>query len=338
MVPLPPCTTRLALMISQGKEKKRKGIVIHVGKNARQFTNSNAGAATALPSDAPHKLHKKSKNSIENAKGSVTAVPAAETATINGSKTAVKSKPKPRKRAADFLSDTDESAAKESSAIPPERERAENADEPKNKETKEGAGSSKAALDATDTLLPVKKPPKVEKPKQKRKTALLSSEPATSSSVALATSDIVADQIDKPVAMRSEAPAKKPKKTKKSKGQASGNAGTLTAGGVSGVAEKADHETPDPLTNKDATFVSMQVEGQVTAEKELEDEWGSEDEEDDQGAALLAGFDSDGGDNTEDVGFEVGQALPKLSKKTSKKVKKAVQEGTKEGPGTVYVG
>ena len=296
------------------------------------FTDSNAGAATALLSDAPQKLHKKSKKSIEDAKGSVPAVPAAEPSTINESATVVRSKSKPRKRAADFLSDTDESAAKDPGAIPSERERAENAEELEKKKTKKGAGSSKAALDATDTLTPVNKPLKIEKPKREKKSALFSNEPVTPSSVALATSNTVA------VAMRSEAPAKKSKKNKKSKGQASGNAGTLTADGVNGVAEKSNDEALDLSTNKDATSISMQVEGQATAEKELADEWGSEDEEDDQGAALLAGFDSDSADNTKDVGFEVGQALPKLSAKTSKKVKKEVEEGVKEGPGTVYVG
>jgi nucleolar protein 15 len=82
----------------------------------------------------------------------------------------------------------------------------------------------------------------------------------------------------------------------------------------------------------------MQVEGQVTVEKELEDEWGSEDEEEDQGAALLAGFDSDGDDNARDVGLEAGKPLPKLPKKASKKAKEASQKDASEGPGTVYVG
>jgi hypothetical protein len=131
---------------------------------------------------------------------------------------------------------------------------------------------------------------------------------------------------------------KKSKKNKVLEGQALADAGSLTADGVNGVVENLGDAALNPMTNKKAASMSMQVEGQETAEKELEDEWGSEDDEDDQGAALLAGFDSDGEDTAVDEGLEINKPLPKISKEVTKKVEKAGQKGGNDGPGAVYVG
>jgi hypothetical protein len=111
----------------------------------------------------------------------------------------------------------------------------------------------------------------------------------------------------------------------------------ITSNG-SEVVENLGDAALNPMTNKEATSMSMQVEGQETAEKELGDEWGSEDDENDQGAALLAGFDSDGEDTAVDEGLEIDKPLPKISKEVTKKVEKAGQKGGNNGPGAVYVG
>ena len=301
-------------------------------------TNSNVGAATALASDAPQKLHKKSKKSVKDTKNYVTLKPAVEAVTNNGPKTTTKSKEKARKRAADFLSDSEENEAKELNPTASEPIAQQKAEEPRKKKAKKGADTGNIAIDAADALPPVKKPTELEKPKKRKKSAILPTERATSSSTAPPTSDTVTGQVDKPIDNPPQAASKKSKKHKTAKAEASLNDETLTADGVNGIAENQNDETLAPLTKKYATSTSMQLEGQVTAEKELEDEWASEDEENDQGAALLAGFDSDGDDNAEDVGLEIGQQLPKLSKKATRKVQKAAQEGVNEGVGTVYVG
>jgi nucleolar protein 15 len=153
-----------------------------------------------------------------------------------------------------------------------------------------------------------------------------------------AASSRTTDQGDHDTGTPLPAPSKKSKKNKKPKGQASADAESLTADGVNGVVEILGNPTLSPITNKEATSMSMQVEGQETAEKELEDKWGSEDDEDDQGAALLAGFDSDGEDAAVDEGLEIDKPLPQLSKEVSKKVKRARQKGGDDGPGAVYVG
>jgi hypothetical protein len=335
-------------MASESKEKKRKGIVLPQLKCVN-LANSNIGAAIALPNDAPQKPHKKSKNSLENQKNPAISVQAAETVTKFVSETVTKSKHKPRKRAADFLSDTEDNAANGASAPAPEQREAEAAEKLKEKKSKKGADTAKDGPNTTKAIPPADSPVKIEKSKKMKKAVPPPKDPATSSSDAppvnlskqqqKPTASVTATgKVDTAMDILLPAPSKRSKKNKNAKGQASANAETLTADGANGVTEKVGNEMLDPMTNKDATSTSMEVEGQMTVEKELEDEWDSEDEEDDQGAALLAGFDSDGEDNTEDVGLEVDKPLPKLSKKITQKIAKAAQKGISEGPGSVYVG
>lgn len=153
-------------------------------------------------------------------------------------------------------------------------------------------------------------------------------------------------------AKESSAPtAKKSKKSKKNKkGQAED---LLTADGVNGVVEHAGHEQLETATSHRPTSSSMQAEAERTVDQELEDDFGGvsdgdkaegavdELQADDNAAALLAGFDSDGEDENEDKDLDTSSTL-KLSKKKSKEVQKklsqAQKSGSKEGPGTVYVG
>ena len=274
---------------------------------------------------------------------------AEEAITNNGPETAIKSKHKPRKRAADFLSDTEGNAANGASAPAPPNGDAEPAEKPKGKKSRKVADTDKPNSNTKEILPPVNMHTEVEKSKTKKKSAPLPSDSTKKSSDAPpakllkqqehpAASSRATHQRDHDMGTLLPTPLKKPKKNKKLKGQALADAESLTADGVNGVVENLGDAALNPMTNKEATSMSMQVEGQETAEKELEDEWGSEDDEDDQGAALLAGFDSDGEDAAVDEGLEIDKPLPKISKEVTKKVEKAGQKGGNDGPGVVYVG
>jgi nucleolar protein 15 len=276
-------------------------------------------------------------------------VHAEEAITNNGSETEIKSKHKPRKRAADFLSDTEGDAANGASAPAPQNGEAEPAEKPKGKKSRKVADTDKPNSNTKEILQPVNIHTEVEKSKTKKKSAPLPSDSAKKSSNAPpakllkqqehpAASSRVTHQRDHDMGTLLPAPLKKSKKNKKPKAKALADAESLTADGVNGVVENLGDAALNPMTNKEATSMSMQAEGQETAEKELEDEWGSEDDEDDQGAALLAGFDSDGEDAAVDEGLEIDKPLPKVSKEVTKKVEKAGQKGGNDGPGAVYVG
>lgn len=146
-------------------------------------------------------------------------------------------------------------------------------------------------------------------------------------------------------------PAKKAKKPKKSKKGQSED--LLTADGVNGVVEHAGHEELETYTSHKPISSSMQAEAERTVDQEMIDDFGGlsdraeadaapeEIEAEDNAAALLTGFDSDGEDEDEDEGLDASSKL-KLSKKkekeVQKKLSKAQQSGKNEGPGTVYVG
>ena len=335
-------------MASEGKEKKRKGTVVPQPVCICNSTDNQLGPAISLPNDIPQKPHKKSKKSLEHKKDPAISAHAEEAVTSNGSETAIKSRHKPRKRAADFLSDTEDNAINGATAPAPQNGDAEPASKPKEKKSKI-AGTDKPSSNTKEILAPVNMPTEVEKSKKKKKSAFLPSDSMTKSSDTPPTK--LLKQQEHPVASSRAihqgdhdtgtplpAPSKKSKKNKKSKGQASADAESLTADGANGVVENLGDAALNPITNKDPTSMSMQVEGQETAEKELEDEWGSEDDDDDQGAALLVGFDSDGEDTAVDEGLEIDKPLPQISKEASKKAKKAGQKGGNDGPGAVYVG
>jgi nucleolar protein 15 len=272
----------------------------------------------------------------------------AEEAVINnGPEIAIKSKHKPRKRAADFLSDTEDNTTDRARAPAPQNGDAEPASKPKEKKSKKVAGTDKPNSNTKEIVPPVNVPTEVERSKKKKSAPLPSDstkKPSDTPPAKLlkqqehpAAPSRANHQGDHDTGTPLPAPSKK-SKNKKRKGQASADAESLTADGVNGVVENLGDAALNPITNKDPTSMSMQVEGQETAEKELEDEWGSEDDENDQGAVLLAGFDSDGEDTAVDEGLEIDKPLPQISKEVSKKVKKAGQKGGNDGPGAVYVG
>jgi len=144
---------------------------------------------------------------------------------------------------------------------------------------------------------------------------------------------------------------KKKRKNKKSKKEEHGD--LLSADGVNGVVEHAGHADLETATAQKPVASSMQAEAERTVDQELQDEFGGfsdnkeeeaatdEIETEDNAAALLAGFDSDGEDQYEDENLDASSKL-KLSKKKDKEVRKklsqAEQSGNKEGPGAVYVG
>jgi nucleolar protein 15 len=275
-------------------------------------------------------------------------VHAEEAITNNGSETAIKSKHKPRKRAVDFLSDTEGNAANGASAPAPQNGDVEPAEKSKGKKSRKVVDTDNPNSNTKEILPPVNMHTKVEKSKTKKKSAPFPSDSTKKSSNTPpakllkqqehpTTSSRATHQRDHDMGTLLPGPLKK-SKNKKLKGQVLADAESLTADGVNGVVENLGDATLNPMTNKEATSMSMQVEGQETAEKELEDEWVSEDDEDDQGAALLAGFDSDGEDTAVDEGFEIDKPLPKISKEVTKKVEKAGQKGGNDGPGAVYVG
>lgn len=142
---------------------------------------------------------------------------------------------------------------------------------------------------------------------------------------------------------------KKSKKSKKSKKDKHDE--VLTADGVNGVVEHSGTENLETATKHKPISTSMQAEAERTVDQELEhgfEGFASEDddydnldevEEEDNAAALLAGFDSDTEDKQEDEGVDLSTtpALPK-AKKVQKKLEKLKAQGKDDGPGTVYVG
>jgi nucleolar protein 15 len=267
---------------------------------------------------------------------------ALEAAIVRESDISTKPKHKPRKRAVDFLSDAEDNATDGASAPVPERAEAEMNERPKEKKLKRGPPTKIKDSNTPDVLQATKMDTEVNKPKKSKNVPALSpsdappvkpSKERQGSKAPFRPTGKADDALETPLPALS-----KGSRSRRKKGKGSANAEALTADGVNGVIENVETETLQPLTNKDPTSASLQVEGQETVEKELEDEWGSEDEEEDQGAALLAGFDSDGDDNTKDVGFEAGKPLPKLPKEASEKAKEASQKDCSEDPGTIYVG
>ena len=121
--------------------------------------------------------------------------------------------------------------------------------------------------------------------------------------------------------------------------KASSNGDSLTADGVNGILEHSSEEDVEITTANKEPSTSMQAEAQRTVDKEMADEVASEDESDDDGAALLAGFDSDGSDSAEDEGIDpANMGDLNLNKLQRKKLRQANRKASKEGTGAVYVG
>ena len=83
----------------------------------------------------------------------------------------------------------------------------------------------------------------------------------------------------------------------------------------------------------------MQAEAQVTAEKELQTEYSS-DEGIDPAGASLKGFDSDSEGPIQDESHNSHKPTASTSehKKSQRKLRQVVQKGNENGPGVVYVG
>ncbi|KIW10403.1 hypothetical protein PV08_11366 [Exophiala spinifera] len=134
--------------------------------------------------------------------------------------------------------------------------------------------------------------------------------------------------------------SKKSKKNKKGKHDE-----LLSADGVNGVIEHSGEEEVETATTHKPVSTSMQAEAEHTVDQELEDEYGSaEDEEeagqDDNADVLLAGFDSESEDNQEDKGLDINSkpTIPANKKLRSQLKKIKNSGGADEEPGTVYVG
>ena len=227
-----------------------------------------------------------------------------------------KDKQKSRKRAADFLSDDEDDGA------PVQGKASKNKIAKKaDKNSKNGGEKATPASKDADSTEKVKKPP-MKKGKSKSARAAESAEKLLSTPV-------------------SEWPKKGSKKKAQ---QASKEDQTLTADGVNGVVEQPAKEDVETIAKKDAVNTSMQAEAQRTVDQELEDEWGNDDEPDDQGPALLAGFDSDSEDEAEDTDMKKDKPLPQLHRNAQKALQKLSKKTVTDGqtpdsdPGTVYVG
>ncbi|KAJ9494830.1 nucleolar protein [Exophiala xenobiotica] len=162
----------------------------------------------------------------------------------------------------------------------------------------------------------------------------------------LASSTVTTKKHKAPATAGTEEPtAKKSKKGSKSK--KSKHAELLSADGVNGVIEHSGEEEVGTATTHKPVITSMQAEAEHTLDHELEDEFGSGDnvdedevEEEDNAAVLLAGFDSDSEDNQQDKGLDLTSIPPfpadKQTRNKLKKIKKAANQN--DEPGTVYVG
>ncbi|KAI1616238.1 hypothetical protein EDD36DRAFT_461129 [Exophiala viscosa] len=160
--------------------------------------------------------------------------------------------------------------------------------------------------------------------------------------------DFMDGEENAPATSESAASVKKPKTKKSKKGK---HDELLSADGINGVVEHSGDQDLETATSHKPVSTSMQAEAERTVEHELEDEFAGldaedgrdeeEDEvdEDDNAAALLAGFDSDTEDRQEDKGLNL-TTTPALSmdKKTRKKLTKLAGRDSHAESGTVYVG
>lgn len=179
---------------------------------------------------------------------------------------------------------------------------------------KKAKAAPEANGDATDSIVPEAAAPKVQDKakKQGKKAKVVEAEdkPATEAPKADAKKSKKAKQADaEPAADATTAVAKveaTSKKSKKAKG---------------GKTQEEQDEEPTQVTPE-----SNEVDGDV--------------EEDDQTAALLAGFESDGDseDPDEDLNFDEDVNVPALTKKQRKDLEKAEKLPKSNEPGVIYVG
>ena len=156
-------------MLPKVKRRSAKVQYFPGPKRTCNSTDNKFGPAISLPNDIPQKPFKKSKKSLEHKKDLAISVHAEETITNNGSETAIKSRHKSRKRAADFLSDTEGNAANGASAPAPQNGDAEPAEKPKGKKSRKVADTDKPNSNTKEILPPVNLHTEVEKSKTKKK-------------------------------------------------------------------------------------------------------------------------------------------------------------------------
>ena len=125
---------------------------------------------------------------------------------------------------------------------------------------------------------------------------------------------------------------------------------SLTGDGVNGVTEKKASAKAKTTTAKTPAAKSMQAEAQRTADHELQDEWGGfggeedatkeasgedQNQEEENGAHLLAGFDTDSSDK-EDKDYDGN--IPGVSKKGRKLLNAVGNKKLDNDTGVVYLG
>jgi nucleolar protein 15 len=148
----------------------------------------------------------------------------------------------------------------------------------------------------------------------------------------------VAEEAPTAEEQKPEAPAEKPKKAKKGKKADSAPSAPVEEDVEAGAQEEA------PSKNSKKTKGSKKQEDpaeEVTdvALAEVNDD--GDVEEDDQTAALLAGFESDDEDEKDpehDVDFEDDVTVPNISKKARKELENAAKGSNANQPGVIYVG
>ena len=284
------------------------------------------------------------------------AIPSAEPAApkpIDSAETQTNPKVKPRKRAVDFLSD-DEEKDDGVSVDKKDEVGTSNSEKPRKKKSKkdkagvngEASGSAmhnesaaKRTAIATKASgdVPAASKLKEAKPEPKTKETSTTEGGLVSSFVPKrgpSTINVHAEKIKKLLGQKDGLL----KQSNKANKAANVPATDSTTDGVNGVSSNTINESLETVA-KGAASTSMQAEAQRTIEKELQDEYES-DEGIDQAGALLEGFDSDNEDLAQDEGFDKDKptaAIPNY-KKTQKKLRQASQKGNKDGPGAVYVG
>jgi nucleolar protein 15 len=271
---------------------------------------------------------------------------AAETSTIP--------KIKPRKRAADFLGD-DEGGGNGVASKEPSQHETSDANKSKKKRQRKPKSKADVNGDATETAASPEETSEkaaVEDTKKssdapaevKRKTDKAPEHGSTTDDKkptsqapkkkGRSTVDVHAEKIKKLLGQKDDLS----KLSKKDRKQSTAPTASLAANSVNGVSSNNVDESLE-VAAKDIASTSMQAEAQRTTERELEDEYGT-DEDDDQAGALLQGFDSDTDDPAQDIGFDKDKPTAPVPnyKKTQKKLKQAAHRGNKDGPGAVYVG
>jgi hypothetical protein len=276
--------------------------LVHATMRIRTLTNTSTGAPDAAPKA------KKARKSDDIAAPKPAKAPKAAPAPAESKPVKAKAA---RKTAADFFSDDDAPAAKP----------ANGASKPaKGKKAKAAitiTGDVPEVVEAVEAVVEaVKAQEKPKKQGKKAKGAAVEGEvivevPATELPKEKATkakkgkkAEAAPVEVDATAGAQEEAPAKKPKKTKGKK-----------------QAEPVEEDVEEP-----AETDSEEADGEV--------------DEDDQTAALLAGFESDDDDKDpeDDDDFDADAVVPNIGKKERTALEKALKGVKSNEPGVVYVG